>query len=267
MAWPPAANAQARRAPHVTHTRRVVVGGFGYARYPFYVYNYDPWFQYPIGPYPYPYPYPYRYVYDQTASLRLKVTPRDAEVYVDGYRAGIVDDFDGIFQRLRVPPGTHQLVLYRDGLRTVEQNLYLAPGSSRTITIVMQPLAPGEAPEPRPQPQAQPAAPPPGVEPPPPAGGMEPATPPPPAPPAPAPAEAPRGFGTLAIIVQPVDAQILVDGSPWTVPQGENRITIQLPVGKHTIQISKDGYQTYTETVGIQRGRTLSLNVSLKVSG
>ena len=34
-------------------------------------------------------------------SLRLKVKPREASVYVDGYFAGRVDDFDGMFQRLQ----------------------------------------------------------------------------------------------------------------------------------------------------------------------
>ena len=47
--------------------------------------------------------------YDTHASIRLLVEPREAEVYVDGYYAGVVDDFDGIFQRLRVTPGRHGL--------------------------------------------------------------------------------------------------------------------------------------------------------------
>ncbi len=35
--------------------------------------------------------------------------PRDAEVYVDGYYAGIVDDFDGFFQRLTLEVGPHEI--------------------------------------------------------------------------------------------------------------------------------------------------------------
>lgn len=42
-------------------------------------------------------------------SLRLKVTPRDAEVFVDGQFAGLVDEFDGVFQRLHVMPGPHRI--------------------------------------------------------------------------------------------------------------------------------------------------------------
>ena len=42
-------------------------------------------------------------------SLRLKVKPVDASVYIDGYYVGIVDDFDGIFQRLHLEAGPHRI--------------------------------------------------------------------------------------------------------------------------------------------------------------
>ena len=53
--------------------------------------------------YPYPPLYPYRYhpMDNLRSAVRLEVTPKEAEVYVDGYYAGIVDDFNGTFQRLR----------------------------------------------------------------------------------------------------------------------------------------------------------------------
>jgi hypothetical protein len=77
-------------------------GGYygGYYSYPFY-------FSVGVGGYPYyPYYYPfypyYGYAYDPSAHLRLQVTPREAEVFVDGYYAGTVDDFDGSFQAARV---------------------------------------------------------------------------------------------------------------------------------------------------------------------
>ena len=34
----------------------------------------------------------------------MLVDPAEARVYVDGYYAGTVDDFDGLFQRLNVSP-------------------------------------------------------------------------------------------------------------------------------------------------------------------
>src|SRR5262249_50111827 len=84
--------------------RVVVVGGvFSPFSSPFWI---DPWgpLDYQWGVYP-PY-YPYRYLAPE-ASVKFEVKPKEAEVYIDGYYAGIVDDFDGVFQRLHVEPGEH----------------------------------------------------------------------------------------------------------------------------------------------------------------
>lgn len=42
-------------------------------------------------------------------ALRLKIKPRDAEVYVDGFYVGVVDDFDGMFQKLHIESGAHRI--------------------------------------------------------------------------------------------------------------------------------------------------------------
>src|SRR5262245_49644668 len=94
---PAQAEAQVHRG-HPGHGGVVVVGGYYATPYwygGYYAPFFDPWygFAYPYGPYPYP------YYYDTGSSLRLEVTPKKAEVYVDGHYAGIVDDFDGVFQR------------------------------------------------------------------------------------------------------------------------------------------------------------------------
>ena len=47
--------------------------------------------------------------------VRLDVTPRDAAVYVDGYYAGIVDDFDGFSQRVALEPGPHHFEIAAPG--------------------------------------------------------------------------------------------------------------------------------------------------------
>jgi hypothetical protein len=44
-----------------------------------------------------------------TGGLRLKVEPKQAQVYVDGYYAGIVDEFNGHFQHLDLTPGPHHV--------------------------------------------------------------------------------------------------------------------------------------------------------------
>jgi hypothetical protein len=44
---------------------------------------------------------------------------------VDGYYAGIADDFDGIFQRLRLAPGRHDIALKLDGYRSQTFKVYV----------------------------------------------------------------------------------------------------------------------------------------------
>ena len=110
----------------------------------------------PYGWYP-PFAYGYGRPY---SSLRLQISPRDAEVFVDGYYAGIVDDFDGFMQRLHLEPGQHTIQLYLTGHRTAEQQIYLQPGGTFRIRHTMAPLAAGEAapvrPTPAPRPSQQP---------------------------------------------------------------------------------------------------------------
>jgi hypothetical protein len=51
----------------------------------------------------------------QMGSLRLKVKPNTASVYVDGYYAGTVDDFDNSFQKLSIALGTHKIEISAPG--------------------------------------------------------------------------------------------------------------------------------------------------------
>jgi hypothetical protein len=255
---PPARVPAVRVAPRPAVRTSVVfgVGGFGYPRYSYFGPWYDPWYQYPYGPYQ---PYGYQRVYDeQTASIRLEVKPREAEVFVDGYIAGTVDDFDGFFQRLRVRPGQHELVLYLEGYRTVRQNLYLRTNSSQSIKYQMERLAAGESSglRPVPQPPDEPAGPPEPRAPrprPPARAGQQP--PPPPS--------ADSRYGTFSIRVQPASAEILVDGERWSAPAGQERLVIQLSEGTHKVEVRREGYETFSTEIRIRRGETNTLNVSL----
>jgi len=222
---------------------------FGYG-YPYWPYYYGP------GPYYYG-AYPYYGHYDPTGAARLQVTPRDAEVYVDGNFAGVVDDYDGVLQRLRVLQGEHELQFYREGYKTVSQRVLFRRDSTLKITLALPPLAPGETSE-RPQPSNAPQ---PGGPPPPPdryaprPDDRRPAPPP------------SRGendaFGTLAVRVQPADAEIVIDGERWDSPQGGSRLQVQLVEGAHRVEIRKEGFRTYTANLRIRRGETETLNVSL----
>jgi hypothetical protein len=100
-------------------------GGMGLGGY--YGGYYDPWYYGDSQPYS---PYAGGNGYD--GQLRLKVKPREAEVYVDGYYAGLVDEFDGVFQRLQIEPGPHRIEVRADGYETLVIDLRIQP--DRTIT-------------------------------------------------------------------------------------------------------------------------------------
>jgi PEGA domain len=214
-----------------------------------------------------------QYPYYVDSSLRVVVTPRQAEVYVDGYYSGIVDDFDGFFQRLRLPPGEHEVTLYREGFRTVQQKVYLTPDSTYKLTYAMVKLPEGETAGPRP------TAPPPSFnEPYPPqtaspGGSGAPRVPPaaPPRRPPPAPpagydpnAGAASGFGALVVRIQPANAEVLIDGERWRGPDGaDERLIVQLAEGSHHVEVRKDGFRMFSTEIQIHGGETLPLNVSL----
>ena len=65
--------------------------------------------------------------------VRLQVRPRDAAVYVDGYYAGIVDNFDGVFQRLTLEAGPHEIEIEAPGLEPQVFEVYVDP--TRTIDL------------------------------------------------------------------------------------------------------------------------------------
>jgi hypothetical protein len=187
--------------------------------------------------------------FDDQSSLQLQVTPRETEVFVDGYLAGTVDDFDGRFQRLHIQPGEHELTLYLAGHHKVTQIIQVRPRASFRIRFAMTPLAAGEAPEERPTPAAKPPTP------------GEPLTP----------ADAlgreiqtsrVEEYGSLAIRVQPADAEVLIDGARWDGAAGK-ALVVQLAAGSHRVEIRKDGYRPYTGEIDVRGGETSPINVSL----
>ncbi len=232
----------------------VVIGAYYQPRYyssfynPFYSPYYDPWFPNRYGRYGvYGYsPYGDGPFYGPESALRLQVTPRSTEVFVDGYYAGVVDDFDGIFQRLRLKAGEHDVTLYVPGYRTVTQQVLLQPNRTFSMKYAMVPLAPGQAPEPRPV-AASPGLP---GESPPPVIGVE-------------GVDANVSFGTIAVRVQPADADVLIDGERWEGPANNEALVLQVAPGPHSVEVRKDGYRGYTTQIDVRAEETAPLNVSL----
>jgi hypothetical protein len=122
---------------------------YGYGAFsvgwPFYAYSpypyYTPYWYYPPPGYvpapsapengqPESYPNPNGAV--PTGGLRLRVSPDNAKVYVDGALAGTAVDFDGVSDHLDLPRGKHTLELRAEGYETYSNTVEISPG--RTIT-------------------------------------------------------------------------------------------------------------------------------------
>jgi hypothetical protein len=65
-----------------------------------------------------------------TGELRIKVKPREAKVMVDGVVMGVVDDFDGAFQKLSLTEGHHQISLQLEGYETVTFDVVIIAGQT-----------------------------------------------------------------------------------------------------------------------------------------
>jgi len=211
-------------------------------------YYYRPFYWYPYTAVGYGYGH-----FDGGGSLRVQVLPRDTEIYIDNYYAGTSDDFDGMFQRLHLEPGAHDITLYREGYRSVQQRIYIQATGTFRLRYNMMPLGPGEAPASRP------------AEPPPPQGAQT-APPQPPRgafPPPPPPSAVAQARSTsLSIRVLPANAEVLIDGERWE-SSAEDRLVVQVEPGTHHVEARRDGYRTYATDINVRPGETSTINISL----
>jgi hypothetical protein len=117
-------------------------GAYAYGN-PFYSYGYPYYYGYPAYGYPaygvgYGYGYaPYGYGYggysgQPYGGLRIDLPQHDAEVYVDGYFVGVVDNFDGVMQQANLEAGPHRIEIRSPEFEPIEFNVNIEPG--RTIT-------------------------------------------------------------------------------------------------------------------------------------
>lgn len=126
--------------------------GWGYPWYGSFgmgFFYYDPcWWGYPGGCYPgggyggYGGGYGYGQPGEALGALRLKITPRAAQVYVDGYYSGVVDQFDGTFQRLKIATGGHRIEVRLDGYEPLVFEVLIPPFETITYTGELKPKLP-----------------------------------------------------------------------------------------------------------------------------
>jgi hypothetical protein len=239
---------------------------YGYGYWPSYYYSYRP----PLYGYNYGYGPDYSY---WSGALRLQVKPVETEVYVDGYYAGIVDDFDGVFQRLYLRPGEHDIVLRLDGYRNREERVLVRSGHTQKVHFEMRPLPAGAEQEPRPEPNAsrryrvrevpdreeveapreaeRPRARPSEVDPAETSGRSSSTT------------VAAARFGRLALRIAPPGAEVFIDGERWGSLEEAEGMVIHLPAGRHRIEIRLEGYQPFAGDVDVAVGEEATLNVQL----
>ena len=181
-------------------------------------------------------------------------------MYVDGYYAGIVDDFDGTFQRLRVPPGEHELVIYLEGYRSTKQNILFRPRAGYKINASLEKLADGEQAEPRPKPSpdTNPQRTPGG------APGIVAAT---------MPIAANRGAASRrrrqGSVPSLCVSSLRARRSSWTANAGRaptraaSASSCSWPKAVTAWRCRETGYQPYATDVEVRSGETATLNVSL----
>jgi hypothetical protein len=97
----------------------------------------DPWYEgddfwYAGGGYGYAQSYSQSTRDEDQGSLRLKLKPRDAKVYVDGYFVGTVDSMDGIFQKLPLNGGRHRVSVKADGYQPEDFDVLITPNETVT---------------------------------------------------------------------------------------------------------------------------------------
>jgi hypothetical protein len=116
--------------------------GLWYDPYYFSPYPYDPFYGY--GSYGYTSGYSTSRPENEDApsrsemgSLRIKASPSNAKVYVDGTLMGTVEDFNGLSNHLKMDLGSYRLELRADGYETVSKDVTVSPGTS-TIRLELK---------------------------------------------------------------------------------------------------------------------------------
>ena len=174
-------------------------------------------------------------------SVRIsKEFREDAQVYLDGAHVGVVDDFDGIFQSLRLVPGTYELEIELNGDQSFRQQIFVSRGRTYKVRYGID---------------ASDAV---GLT-----SGTEASS---------------RGrtsyvrdrfnSGGIRIQVKPAkdEAQVYVDGARAGVVDDFDGVfqRLNLPTGRHDVEIRLAGHETFRQLVFVSPGRTYTLRHQLE---
>jgi hypothetical protein len=183
--------------------------------------------------------------------VRVLVDPSEARVYVDGYYAGSVDDFDGLFQRLNVSSGRHEIALKLEGYKTHRVKVYVAPDSTlklhydlekglgETFEDLSKDVPESEARREEEQERRWAES----------EGRAE-------------KDEMAAVGGNLELSIRPEDASVYVDGA--FRGSAREASTLKLAPGRHRIEVVRPGYKTLEREVDIAPGETTDVRAELE---
>jgi hypothetical protein len=258
---------------------------YSWGYYPFYSWGYYPFYSW--GYYPfyssnyYYYPRYYGYGYYAYGHVRIEVKPKQAKVYVDGGYMGTVDEFDGWWQRLDVPPGLHKIVIREPGYAPYAVTMRILPDDDYKIKYKMEPgkdvineqeMFPERdknypdryAPRYRDREPSQP-----GNE-----GQYEPGERDqydrgePETQGQPSTMEEPQETerATVVLKVEPSDATVYVDGNYYGIADADRsgELNILLSPGPHKVEVVRPGYESYSQTIDLSVDRTNQVTITLQ---
>lgn len=264
-------------------------GGYhGYYGYPYYGWGLGwgwGWGGWAWGAPYYSYPY-YSYPYDAASyygygEVRTEIKPNKAQVFIDGGFVGMVDSFDGWWQRLNVEPGTHRLVFRAPGFAPYVVDLRILPGVEYQLKYQMQPgddniseqdMLPKDTgdrrrdddryqdrgPSPYPdQDRDSDRAPNPNYDPRRPSerynhGGdvtMQP--------------QQNSGRRQMTLQVQPADATVYIDGTYYGTSDG-GQVQVTLGDGPHKIEVVRPGYESFEKDIQVNENSVSSMTIMLQ---
>lgn len=223
----------------------------------------------------YPYDYEVRYypsrVRPTMGALDLDLRPEEAEVFLNGQLIGIADNFDGWPHFLWLEQGTYDLVFYHEGFETIARQYSIYPG---VIIDVEDFMVPGEATPPeeliakstarreerlRREEERRKAA-----------EEMEPAwkervREDRDRPAAAAPYDARQEPARVALVVDPVDAAIYLDGRFLGTADeiAAGRPAVVVDPGDHELEVVRPGYDSKRLSFSAESGEKVELTVVL----
>ncbi len=164
-------------------------------------------------------------------SVDTSVSPKDAQVIVDGEYRGIANTFDGVPAYLELSPGRHKIEFRKEGHESVSLIVSIVPNEIVSIDLALKEIREAAGPTEGKTYQLE-----------------------------------TEGAGFVELDATPPDAAVYVDGSFYGIASQfrEAGQKIMLRAGNHTIEIGKPGYYVYKGNVTVVDKETVRLSVSLE---